>query len=93
MASRMDADPAVAMDSVHGEENAMRDAHIYQRDAAYDVAGTRVSLDSIVYAFLSERIGRIRALCPSGFTEDPIIGRPARLLRQTLCQSASVSEA
>ena len=31
----------------------MSDAYIEQRDDAYMVAGTRVSLDSIVYAFLS----------------------------------------
>lgn len=30
----------------------MSDAYIEQRDKAYVVAGTRVSLDSIVYAFL-----------------------------------------
>jgi uncharacterized protein (DUF433 family) len=34
-------------------ENAMADAYIEQHDSAYVVAGTRVSLDSIVYAFLS----------------------------------------
>ncbi len=31
----------------------MSDAYIEQHDAAYVVAGSRVSLDSIVYAFLS----------------------------------------
>lgn len=31
----------------------MSDAYIEQRDGAYMVAGSRVSLDSIVYAFLS----------------------------------------
>ncbi len=31
----------------------MSDAYVEQRDGAYTVAGTRVSLDSIVYAFLS----------------------------------------
>jgi uncharacterized protein (DUF433 family) len=31
----------------------MNDAHIEQRDDVYVVAGTRVSFDSIVYAFLS----------------------------------------
>ena len=31
----------------------MSDAYIEQRDDAYVVAGSRVSLDSIVYAFLS----------------------------------------
>ena len=31
----------------------MSDAYIEQRDGTYMVAGTRVSLDSIVYAFLS----------------------------------------
>ena len=31
----------------------MNEAYIEQRDDAYMVAGTRVSLDSIVYAFLS----------------------------------------
>ena len=31
----------------------MSDAYIEQRDGVYIVAGTRVSLDSIVYAFLS----------------------------------------
>jgi len=31
----------------------MSDAYIEQRDGAYVVAGSRVSLDSIVYAFLS----------------------------------------
>ena len=31
----------------------MSNAYIEQRDGAYFVAGTRVSLDSIVYAFLS----------------------------------------
>lgn len=31
----------------------MSDAYIEQRDGGYMVAGTRVSLDSIVYAFLS----------------------------------------
>lgn len=35
-----------------GTGNAMNDAYIEQRDGAYAVAGTRVSLDSIVYAFL-----------------------------------------
>jgi len=30
----------------------MTDAYVEQRDGAYVVAGTRVSLDSIVYAFL-----------------------------------------
>jgi uncharacterized protein (DUF433 family) len=34
-------------------ENAMSDAYIEQHDGVYTVAGTRVSLDSIVYAFLS----------------------------------------
>ena len=31
----------------------MSDAYIEQRDGVYMVSGTRVSLDSIVYAFLS----------------------------------------
>ena len=31
----------------------MSDAYIEHRDGLYNVAGTRVSLDSIVYAFLS----------------------------------------
>ena len=31
----------------------MADAYIEQRDGAYVIAGTRVSLDSIVYAFLA----------------------------------------
>ena len=31
----------------------MSDSYIEQRDGAYVVAGSRVSLDSIVYAFLS----------------------------------------
>jgi len=31
----------------------MSDAYIEQRDGAYMVAGSRVSLDSVVYAFLS----------------------------------------
>jgi uncharacterized protein (DUF433 family) len=31
----------------------MSDAYIEQRDGVYTVAGTRISLDSIVYAFLS----------------------------------------
>ena len=31
----------------------MSDAYIEKRDGVYTVAGTRVSLDSIVYAFLS----------------------------------------
>lgn len=31
----------------------MSDAYIEQRDGVYVVSGTRVSLDSIVYAFLS----------------------------------------
>jgi uncharacterized protein (DUF433 family) len=35
-----------------GQKNAMSDAYIEQRDGAYVVTGTRVSLDSIVYAFL-----------------------------------------
>lgn len=35
-----------------GTGNAMNDAYIEQRDGAYVVGGTRVSLDSIVYAFL-----------------------------------------
>jgi uncharacterized protein (DUF433 family) len=35
------------------QEIAMSDAYIEQCDGAYMVAGTRVSLDSIVYAFLS----------------------------------------
>ena len=35
-----------------GEEIAVRDAYIEQRDGVYVVAGTRVSLDSVVYAFL-----------------------------------------
>src|SRR5918996_5881260 len=34
-----------------GQENAMSDAYIEHRDGAYVVAGTRVSLDSVVYAF------------------------------------------
>src|SRR6516225_8819512 len=34
-------------------EEAMSDAYIEQRDGVYMVSGTRVSLDSIVYAFLS----------------------------------------
>src|SRR5438132_10320096 len=34
-------------------ESAMSDGYIEQRDGVYLVAGTRVSLDSIVYAFLS----------------------------------------
>lgn len=36
-----------------GYEEAMSDGYILQHDGAYVVAGTRVSLDSIVYAFLS----------------------------------------
>jgi uncharacterized protein (DUF433 family) len=36
-----------------GGEEAMSDAYIEQNDGVYVVAGTRVSLDSIVYAFLS----------------------------------------
>ena len=36
-----------------GYEEAMSDAYIERQDGAYLVAGTRVSLDSIVYAFLS----------------------------------------
>jgi len=35
-----------------GEDIAMSNAYIEQRDGAYVVAGTRVSLDSVVYAFL-----------------------------------------
>jgi uncharacterized protein (DUF433 family) len=35
-----------------GTGDAMNDAYIEQREDAYVVAGTRVSLDSIVYAFL-----------------------------------------
>jgi uncharacterized protein (DUF433 family) len=35
-----------------GEEICMMDAYIEQRDDAYVVAGTCVSLDSVVYAFL-----------------------------------------
>jgi uncharacterized protein (DUF433 family) len=34
-------------------KNAMSDAYIEQHEGVYTVAGTRVSLDSIVYAFLS----------------------------------------
>ena len=34
-------------------ESAMSDGYIEQHDSLYLVAGTRVSLDSIVYAFLS----------------------------------------
>jgi len=34
-------------------DTAMSSAYIEQRDDVYVVAGTRVSLDSIVYAFLS----------------------------------------
>jgi uncharacterized protein (DUF433 family) len=34
-------------------EEAMSDAYIEYRDGVYMVSGTRVSLDSIVYAFLS----------------------------------------
>jgi uncharacterized protein (DUF433 family) len=37
---------------MEGEE-AVSDAYIEQHDGVYLVAGTRVSLDSIVYAFLS----------------------------------------
>jgi uncharacterized protein (DUF433 family) len=33
--------------------DAMADTYIEQRDGVYTVAGTRVSLDSIVYAFLA----------------------------------------
>ncbi len=36
-----------------GDEEAMSDAYIEQRDGVYVVLGTRVSLDSIAYAFLS----------------------------------------
>jgi len=36
-----------------GIEHAMSDAYIEQRDGVYIVSGSRVSLDSIVYAFLS----------------------------------------
>ena len=36
-----------------GYEKAMSDGYIEQHDGVYVVAGTRVSLDSIVYAFLS----------------------------------------
>jgi uncharacterized protein (DUF433 family) len=36
-----------------GYEEAMSDAYIEQHDGVYVVAGTRVSLDSIVYAFVS----------------------------------------
>ncbi len=36
-----------------GDEEAMSDTYIEQHDDVYVVAGTRVSLDSIVYAFLS----------------------------------------
>jgi uncharacterized protein (DUF433 family) len=34
-------------------EDAMSDVYIEQNDGVYTVAGSRVSLDSIVYAFLS----------------------------------------
>jgi uncharacterized protein (DUF433 family) len=34
-------------------ENAMSDVYIEEHDGVHTVAGTRVSLDSIVYAFLS----------------------------------------
>jgi hypothetical protein len=34
-------------------EEGMSDAYIEQRDGVYMVSGTRVSLDSIAYAFLS----------------------------------------
>jgi uncharacterized protein (DUF433 family) len=36
-----------------GWENAMSDAYIEQHDGVYIVAGSRVALNSIVYAFLS----------------------------------------
>jgi len=36
-----------------GEQNAMTDDYVEQRDGVYTVGGARVSLDSIVYAFLS----------------------------------------
>ena len=36
-----------------GDEEAMSDAYIEQRDGVYMVSESRVSLDSIVYAFLS----------------------------------------
>src|SRR5437764_12721436 len=36
-----------------GGEEAMSNAYIEQHDGVYVVAGTRVSLDSIVYAFVS----------------------------------------
>lgn len=35
-----------------GTEDAMSDTYIEQRDGAYVVVGTRVSLNSVVYAFL-----------------------------------------
>lgn len=33
-------------------KNAMSEVYVEQRDGTYTVAGTRVSLDSVVYAFL-----------------------------------------
>jgi uncharacterized protein (DUF433 family) len=36
----------------HGEGNVMAKDYVEQHDGAYWIAGTRVSLDSVVYAFL-----------------------------------------
>jgi uncharacterized protein (DUF433 family) len=52
----------------------MRDAYIEQRDGAYIVVGSRVSLDSIVYAFLSGQSAEAIAQAFPALTLEQVYG-------------------
>src|SRR2546426_8672041 len=52
----------------------MSDAYIEQRDSAYMVAGSRVSLDSIVYAFLSGQSAEAIAQAFPGLSLEQVYG-------------------
>jgi uncharacterized protein (DUF433 family) len=57
-----------------GEEICMTDAYIEQRDDAYVVAGTRVSLDSVVYAFLEGQSAEAIAQAFPALTLEQVYG-------------------
>jgi uncharacterized protein (DUF433 family) len=55
-------------------EVAVGEAYVEQRDGAYMVAGTRVSLDSIVYAFLSGQSAEAIAQAFAALTLEQVHG-------------------
>src|SRR5438552_1773936 len=57
-----------------GEAIAVSDAYIEQRDGAYIVAGTRVSLDSLVYAFVEGQSAEAIAQAFPALTLEQVYG-------------------